>query len=67
MEVGSTSLAMVRGSDGAVRAFYNTCRHRGSKVCVVNTAKQRTRLPLPPVTYDLDGRLLFARDMGSGL
>ena len=34
LAVGTTSLAIVRGADGAVRAFYNTCRHRGSKVCL---------------------------------
>ncbi len=25
-------LVVVRGKDGVVRAFYNTCRHRGSQV-----------------------------------
>ena len=66
MEVGTTSLAMVRGSDGAVRAFYNTCRHRGSKVCVGEHGKAAKLVcPYHQWTYDLDGRLLFARDMGS--
>ena len=65
MEVGTTSLALVRGADGAVRAFYNTCRHRGSKVCVGEHGKAAKLVcPYHQWTYDLDGRLLFARDMG---
>ena len=65
MEVGATSLAIVRGADGAVRAFYNTCRHRGSKVCVGEHGKAAKLVcPYHQWTYDLDGRLLFARDMG---
>src|SRR5471030_1682225 len=27
-------LLLARGNDGRVRAFYNTCRHRGSKVAL---------------------------------
>ncbi len=66
IDVGSTSLAIVRGADGAVRAFYNTCRHRGSKVCVGEHGKAAKLVcPYHQWTYDLDGRLLFARDMGS--
>lgn len=66
LEVGTTSLAMVRGADGAVRAFYNTCRHRGSKVCVGEHGKvAKLVCPYHQWTYDLDGRLLFARDMGA--
>jgi len=65
MEVGVTSLVMVRGADGAVRAFYNTCRHRGSKVCLGEHGKAAKLVcPYHQWTYDLDGRLLFARDMG---
>jgi nitrite reductase/ring-hydroxylating ferredoxin subunit len=29
---GSSPIAVVRGDDGAVSAFYNTCRHRGAPV-----------------------------------
>ena len=65
VDVGSTSLAIVRGADGAVRAFYNTCRHRGSKVCVGEHGKTAKLVcSYHQWTYDLDGRLLFARDMG---
>ena len=55
----------MRGAKGEVRAFYNTCRHRGSKVCVGEQGKAaKLECPYHQWTYDLDGRLLFARDMG---
>src|SRR5262245_60188187 len=31
--VGHTSIICARGQDGEVRAFHNTCRHRGARVC----------------------------------
>jgi Rieske 2Fe-2S family protein len=65
MDIGSTSLVIVRGADGVVRAIYNTCRHRGSKVCVGASGKAAKLVcPYHQWTYELDGRLLFARDMG---
>src|SRR5207244_8802943 len=30
--VGGESVMVVRGQDGAVRAFYNVCRHRGTRL-----------------------------------
>ena len=65
MEVGPTSLVMVRGADGVLRAFYNSCRHRGSKVCIGEEGKAAKLVcPYHQWTYELDGRLLFAREMG---
>jgi len=31
-EIGTQSIFVVRGEDGALRAFHNTCRHRGSEL-----------------------------------
>ena len=31
--VGGRPLFFIRGSDGQIRVFYNTCRHRGALVC----------------------------------
>jgi p-cumate 2,3-dioxygenase subunit alpha len=31
--VGGRPLIFIRGSDGVVRAFFNTCTHRGAQVC----------------------------------
>jgi len=33
LDVGDQSLFVVRGENGEVRAFHNTCRHRGAALC----------------------------------
>ena len=65
LRVGNAEAVIIRGADGAVRAFHNTCRHRGSRICQKDKGST-TRLVCPyhQWTYDLDGRLLFAREMG---
>jgi glycine betaine catabolism A len=62
--LGTNSIIIVRGRDGEVRAFWNSCRHRGAQIC----AEQRGRTPrlVCPYhqwTYGLDGQLLAARGM----
>lgn len=32
-ELGTESLIVVRQKDGGVKAFYNLCRHRGTRIC----------------------------------
>ena len=32
LAVAKTSVVVVKGKDGEVRAFYNMCRHRGNKL-----------------------------------
>ena len=52
------SLLLVRGEDGTVRTFHNTCRHRGTRLV---SKKHKTRCIACPYhgwTYALDGRLL---------
>lgn len=64
-QVGDYSVVIVRGADNIVRAFHNSCRHRGSVIC--NKAKgisPKLVCPYHQWTYELDGRLLWARDMG---
>ncbi|UWS00731.1 aromatic ring-hydroxylating oxygenase subunit alpha [Phaeobacter inhibens] len=64
-QVGAYNVIIVRGVDGLVRAFHNACRHRGSVVCKAkkgNTPK--LVCPYHQWTYELDGTLLWARDMG---
>lgn len=65
-QVGAYGVIIVRGADGAIRAFHNACRHRGSVVCKGkkgNTPK--LVCPYHQWTYELDGTLLWARDMGA--
>jgi phenylpropionate dioxygenase-like ring-hydroxylating dioxygenase large terminal subunit len=59
--VGSQSLVLVRDEVGAVRAFHNTCRHRGSVLCTEEHgrfARRRIVCPYHAWTYDLGGRLV---------
>jgi Rieske 2Fe-2S family protein len=64
-KVGEYSAIIVRGEDGAIRAFHNTCRHRGSVVCnKASGSRPRLVCPYHQWTYGLDGALVFARDMG---
>jgi phenylpropionate dioxygenase-like ring-hydroxylating dioxygenase large terminal subunit len=63
--VGAYGLMIVRGQDGQIRAFHNTCRHRGSIICKGASGHvPKLVCPYHQWTYELDGRLLWARDMG---
>ncbi len=64
-KVGDYSVILVRGTDNQIRAFHNSCRHRGSVIC--KSAKgnaPKLVCPYHQWTYELDGKLLWARDMG---
>jgi len=54
---------IVHGEDGEVRAFYNTCRHRGAPI-VTESFGRRDRLVCPyhGWTYRHDGELIGIRD-----
>jgi Rieske 2Fe-2S family protein len=67
---GEGSILLVRGEDGAVRAFANTCRHRGHELlpCGGQTRQGAIICPYHAWTYGLDGRLRHApsyRDLDS--
>jgi Rieske 2Fe-2S family protein len=65
VQVGSYPVVLVRDNDGRIRAFHNTCRHRGSRVCTAEKGMSaRLVCPYHQWTYGLDGKLLFARQMG---
>lgn len=66
LQIGDYPIAVVRGADGEVRAFHNACRHRGAKVCQEASGKAAKLVcPYHKWTFDLDGKLLFAGNMGS--
>ncbi|MEA2999346.1 MAG: hypothetical protein QOK17_1179 [Sphingomonadales bacterium] len=53
------SVVVIRGDDGAVRAFANVCRHRGSRlVGGGGGCAKRLTCPYHAWTYALDGRLI---------
>ncbi|MBK0399711.1 aromatic ring-hydroxylating dioxygenase subunit alpha [Limibaculum sp. M0105] len=65
LQIGNYPVIIVRGNDGAVRAFHNSCRHRGSRLCsMVKGSAPKLVCPYHQWTYELDGRLLWTRDMG---
>ncbi len=59
---GTGSVLLIRGEDSRLRAFANTCRHRGHEL-VACGATQEARVVICPYhawTYGLDGRLRAA-------
>src|SRR5450755_3702453 len=64
-DVVGESLIVVRGSDGTVRAHFNVCRHRGTRMCdeTKGTFSGSIMCPYHAWTYALDGALLAARNM----
>ncbi|WP_408015317.1 aromatic ring-hydroxylating oxygenase subunit alpha [Roseibium limicola] len=65
-KVGAYGLIIVRGQDGEIRALHNTCRHRGSTLCHASSGHvPKLVCPYHQWTYELDGKLLWARDMGT--
>ena len=64
-ELAHNSVIIVRGKDREVRAFFNTCRHRGARVCEAQRGHAAKLIcPYHQWTYNLDGSLLGARNMG---
>jgi glycine betaine catabolism A len=60
VRIGSQSLILVRDRD-QLRAFHNTCRHRGSILCTEEKGsfpRQRIVCPYHSWTYDLAGELV---------
>lgn len=54
-------IVVVRNRDGELRAFYNTCRHRGHKLVDSGTGNSyRFVCPYHAWTYDLNGQLVRA-------
>jgi len=65
LQLGAYPVVVVRGRDGVIRAFHNSCRHRGSRVCTTESgSKIRLVCPYHQWTYELDGKLMHARSMG---
>ena len=56
---------VVRGDRGEINAFYNVCRHRGTRLCEQDSGGSRVDDPVPlsRLGFDLDGRLVAAPHM----
>ena len=69
-EVAGESIIVTRDGSGGLRAFYNVCRHRGTRMCREKEGafEGRIQCPYHGWTYALDGKLLGAPHMeGTGL
>jgi Rieske 2Fe-2S family protein len=63
--VGAESVLVARDASGQLNAFYNVCRHRGSRLLEEPSGQGLARIQCPyhSWTYDLDGSLKSAPHM----
>ncbi|HWC84764.1 MAG TPA: aromatic ring-hydroxylating dioxygenase subunit alpha [Pseudonocardiaceae bacterium] len=71
LDAARTSVIVVRGTDGEVRAFHNICRHRGNKLMWNEFPREETSGMCRQFTckyhawrYNLDGSLNFVQQEG---
>ena len=71
LAAAGTSLILVRGKDGQIRAFHNICRHRGNKLVWNDYPNEETAGTCRQFTckyhawrYDLSGQLTFVQQEG---
>ncbi len=59
--VGTQEVLVLRDETGSLRAFHNTCRHRGSQLCTAQSGRLKARLltcPYHAWSYSLRGDLV---------
>ncbi len=63
--IGGESIIVVRDQAGAPRAFYNVCRHRGTRLCEQERGRlsETIQCPYHAWTYAIDGQLIGAPHM----
>ena len=65
VDIGRSSVAIVRDDEGVVRAFFNVCRHRGAKLAPPGSSVVGNLVcPYHQWTYALTGELVHAPHMG---
>jgi choline monooxygenase len=62
-ELAGTPLIIARGRDNMIRAFVNSCRHRGAKLMEGKGNARAIQCPYHSWVYNLDGALVGAPDM----
>jgi glycine betaine catabolism A len=65
--VAGESLIVVRDRSGTLRAYFNVCRHRGTRLCEAPSGQfsETIQCPYHAWTYTLDGRLIGAPHMNA--
>ena len=76
LDIFGESILLVRNEAGALRGFYNVCRHRGAQLCGTSlpgrparggvVGGKRIRCPYHSWTYSLDGELIAAPYLAGG-
>ena len=62
LDIGGVPVIVVRNKSGELKAFANSCRHRGSQILTGDGNCKKIKCPFHWWTYDLDGRLkVYAR------
>jgi len=64
-EIAGESIIVLRDSGGELRAFFNVCRHRGTRLCREASGhfSETIQCPYHAWTYTTDGRLIGAPHM----
>ncbi len=64
-ELAGESIIITRSASGPLQAFYNVCRHRGTRLCTEAAGRFAGSIQCPyhAWTYALDGRLVGAPHM----
>jgi nitrite reductase/ring-hydroxylating ferredoxin subunit len=66
VDVAGESVIVVRDADGRLQAFYNVCRHRGSRLCDEASGRMKgaVKCPYHAWAYSFDGRLIGTPNVG---
>jgi len=63
LNIGTTPIIIIRNNDNDLKAFANSCRHRGSTLLQGDGDCKKIRCPFHCWTYDLNGKLIFTPRM----
>ena len=68
VRVAARPILLVKNHEGEIKAFYNSCRHRGTQLVSERCRRRKEiRCPFHSWTYDLDGNLTKATNfLGKG-
>ena len=60
IQLGSESIIVLKSNKDKIKAFFNVCRHRGTRICNSNEGKfsKTIQCPYHGWTYDLNGKLV---------
>ncbi|WP_331372750.1 aromatic ring-hydroxylating oxygenase subunit alpha [Sinorhizobium chiapasense] len=65
VDIGNSSLILLRDDDGEIRVVHNVCRHRGARLLDAGTTVvSKLVCPYHQWTYELSGELSYAPHMG---